>query len=632
MRQTAWAVHVCGLPEHNGKTLQDKPRLWLYTGLTRRSSESRQMDMLTDKDRESKTAASDETPTGMPSLEQLQHWTRILGQAQQRLMERGAALASEQTTGAESFKTVLDRIAKIQTESGHKGFEMWQAMFAQMAGNGRPAAVASKDKRFADPQWHENPVYSLIRQTYLLACETLMRMTDSVDGLDPRQKEKLRFAMRNILDAASPSNFPLTNPQVVQRTLETNGENLRTGMERMLADLERGQLSQTDLKAFRVGDNIAATPGKVVAETPLYQLIQYSPTTETVAETPLIIFPPWINRFYILDLAPEKSFVKWAVDQGLTVFMVSWKSADASMADTVWDDYVVRGQVHAIDTVRDLLNVESVHTIGYCVAGTTLATTLAWLSARGRQDIVKSATLFTAQVDFAEAGEVSLFVDDQQIDLVSQLMTDGYLDGRYLAATFNLLRSNDLIWSYVVNNYLMADDYLPFDLLYWNGDTTNLPAKWLRAYLEDIYRDNRLVAPGSLSIDGTPIDLRKVTVPAYIQAGIDDHIAPAPSVWKVMHHFSGPRRFVLAGSGHIAGVVNPPAKQKYQYWTCEGEPATLEEFRAEAVETKGSWWPDWITWIDMLAPAKIPAKKARQPGKGKLPAIEDAPGRYVKTH
>jgi len=590
--------------------------------------------MLTDKDRDPSAPVAEEASPGTPSLEQLQHWTRLLGQTQQMLLERGATLASERTTGAESFNSALDKIVQIQVESGRKGFEMWQVMFAQLAGNSPPAEAVPlpRDKRFADPQWHENPVYSLIRQTYLLACEALMQIADSVDGLDVRAKEKLRFAMRTVLDAASPTNFPMINPQVVQRTLETNGENLLTGLERMLGDLERGQLSQTDVKAFRVGDNIAVTPGKVVAETPLYQLIQYSPTTESVFETPLVIFPPWINRFYILDLAPEKSFVKWAVDQGLTVFMVSWKSADASMADTVWDDYIVRGQVQAIDTVRDLLDVESVHTVGYCVAGTTLAATLAWLTARGRQDIVKSATFFTAQVDFTEAGEVALFVDDQQIDLVNQLTTDGYLDGRYLAATFNLLRGNDLIWSYVVNNYLMADDYAPFDLLYWNGDTTNLPAKWLRAYLEDIYRDNRLVEPGSLSIDGTPIDLGKVTVPSYIQAGIDDHIAPAQSVWKLMRHFSGPRRFVLAGSGHIAGVVNPPAKQKYQYWTCEGSPATLEEFRAGAMETKGSWWPDWVLWLDLLAPAKVPAKKARRPGKGKLLAIEDAPGRYVMTH
>lgn len=589
--------------------------------------------MLTQDDRIS-TGTENAVP-GMPSLEQFQHWTRILGHAQQLLLERGAALAGGHVPGAESLNAALDKIAAIQTQSGQKSFEMWQAAFAELAGEGGTAGAASaspKDNRFADPRWHDNPVYSLIRQTYLLVCDLLLRLTDSVDGLDARQKGQLRFATQCILDAASPSNFPVTNPEVVQRTIETNGQNLLIGIERMLNDLERGQLSQTDLKAFQVGENIAVTPGKVVVETPLYQLIQYSPATESVYQTPLVIFPPWINRFYILDLSPEKSFVKWAVDHGLTVFMVSWKSADATMADTMWDDYVVRGQVHAIDTVRDLLDVDSVHTIGYCVAGTTLAATAAWLNARGRQDIVKSVTLFTAQVDFADAGELGLFVDDQQIQLVDRLTTDGYLDGRYLAATFNLLRGNDLIWSYVVNNYLKADDYLPFDLLYWNGDSTNLPAKWLRAYLADLYRDNRLVQPDSLSVDGTPLDLRRVTVPTYIQAGVDDHIAPARSVWKLMHHFSGPKRFLLAGSGHIAGVVNPPAKGKYQHWTCDGDPPTLDAFRAAAVETKGSWWPDWLAWIDTLAPAKTAASDARLPGKGKLPAIEDAPGRYVLSH
>ncbi|HEX7822946.1 MAG TPA: alpha/beta fold hydrolase, partial [Sphingobium sp.] len=349
-----------------------------------------------------------------------------------------------------------------------------------------------------------------------------------------------------------------------------------------------------------------------------------------VYETPLIIFPPWINRFYILDLSPEKSFVRWAVEQGLTVFMVSWKSADASMAETMWDDYV-SAQVDAIDTVRALLDVDSVHAIGYCVAGTTLAATLAWLEVRGRQDIVKSATFFTAQVDFADAGDLKVFVDNQQIQMVERLVTDGFLDGRYLAATFNLLRGNDLIWSYVVNNYLLADDYSPFDLLYWNGDTTNLPAKWLRAYLQDLYRDNRLVQADSLSVDGTPIDLRRITVPAYIQAGVEDHIAPARSVWKMVNHISGPYRFLLAGSGHIAGVVNPPVKQKYQYWTCDETVGSLDEFRARATETKGSWWPDWAAWIAEQAPEQVPATKARKPGKGRLPALEDAPGRYVLT-
>jgi polyhydroxyalkanoate synthase len=346
----------------------------------------------------------------------------------------------------------------------------------------------------------------------------------------------------------------------------------------------------------------------------------------------LVIFPPWINRFYILDLNPKKSFIRWAVEQGLTVFMVSWRSADESMAETSLDDYVLRGQVDAIDTIRELLGVGQVHAIGYCVAGTTLAATLALLEARGEADKVKSATFFTAQVDFSEAGDLNLFVADETLQLIDQIAADkGYLDGRYMAATFNMLRGRDLIWNYVGNNYLLGEDYPPFDLLHWNGDTTNLPAKWHNAYLRDFYRDNKLVQAGGITIDGTPINIGKVRTPTYVQAGREDHIAPAHSVWKISHHFQGPLRFVLAGSGHIAGVVNPPEAQKYQYWTNEAKAATLEEFIAGATETKGSWWPDWLGWIEAQDGKKVPAKGARVPGKGKMKALEDAPGSYVKA-
>lgn len=400
----------------------------------------------------------------------------------------------------------------------------------------------------------------------------------------------------------------------------------------MLADLDKGQLTHTDPDAFTLGVNIATTPGKVVRETPLYQLIQYEPTTKKVFETPLIIFPPWINRFYILDLNEKKSFIRWAVARGITVFVVSWKSADESMADVTQDDYVLRGQVDAINTVRDLLDVPSVNTIGYCVAGTTLAMTLAYLAAQGEADKVESATFFTAQVDFTMAGDLTLFIDDMQTRLIEQLgQGDGYLDGRYMAATFNLLRGRDLIWNYVVNNYLMGEDYPAFDLLHWNGDTTNLPAKWHKNYLKDFYRDNKLAEPGGLSVDGVPVDLRKVKTPAYVQAGREDHIAPPESVWKITEHFAGPLKFLLAGSGHIAGVVNHPGAQKYQYWTNTRGADTLEDFIAGARETPGSWWPDWLKWLEGHSGSRVAAKKARNPGKGKLKALEDAPGSYVRS-
>jgi polyhydroxyalkanoate synthase subunit PhaC len=569
----------------------------------------------------------------VPSLEQMQQWTQIIGRGQQMMLEHTTRLMSD---GKQPFDT--SALTRLNTDFVNESVALWQRFVdgsGWMKTTPDPAPpespAARKDRRFADPAWEKHPLFDLLRQGYLLTSEYMTKLVDNVDGLDPRQKEKIRFATGGIVDAMSPSNFLLTNPAVLEKTMESGGENLLKGLKHMLADLEKGQLTHTDGSHFEVGRNIAATPGKVIHETPLYQLIQYSPSTETVLETPLIIFPPWINRFYILDLAPEKSFVKWAVDQGLTVFMVSWKSADETMVDIEWDDYILRGQVDAIDTVRGLLDVPRVHTIGYCVAGTTLAATLALLSARGEADKVASATFFTAQVDFTQAGDLTLFVNYEQLAMIDRLTTSGVLDGRYMAATFNLLRGRDLIWNYVVNNYLLGQDYAPFDLLHWNGDTTNLPAKWHRGYLKDLYRDNKLVRAGEMHVDGTAIDLSLVKTPAYIQAGREDHIAPPQSVWKLVDHFTGPHRFVLAGSGHIAGVVNPPAANKYQYWTSETPAKTLEQFIEQAKETRGSWWPDWIEWIRKGTPDATAVEGGRKPGEGSLPALEDAPGRYVRT-
>ena len=500
------------------------------------------------------------TDAKTPSLEDMQHWTWVMGRAQQMLMENGLPGTAGDATALPVIPGLTDP-ATIQRAQNFwaDSLELWQHFLDPKAKPREEPEAHARDKRFKDPAWRENPVFDWIRQSYFLISDHMMQGVDALDGVDEKQKEQLRFAARGFLEAMSPSNFPATNPVVLEKTIETGGENLLKGLQNMLADLSKGQLTHTDPDAFAVGRNLAMTPGKVVHRTPLYELIQYSPTTENVLAVPLVIFPPWINRFYILDLTPEKSFIRWAVEQGITVFMVSWKSADASLKDIVWDDYIA-AQIEAVDVIRDALSVESVHTIGYCVAGTTLAATLAVLAARGEAEKVKSATFFTAQVDFKNAGELLHFVDDEQLETIAKLSPDGFLDGRYMALTFNLLRGRDLIWNYVTNNYLLGKDYMPFDLLHWNGDTTNLPAKWHLSYLTDLYRDNLLVKPGALSAGGTPIDLTRVQTPSYIQAGREDHIAPVESVWEITRQFSGPMTFVLAGSGHIAGVVNPPAQ------------------------------------------------------------------------
>ena len=563
----------------------------------------------------------------------LVRWTEAMARAQAMVTKfaarqgTGAALPDDPLGLAATWGAVMTAAAADPAKliaSGAKlltdQMALWQAFLT-----GAPAAspvAAVKDKRFAGPAWSDAPVFDFLRQSYLLASDAILQATADVD-LDPAAKAKALFAARQFVDALSPANFPLTNPEVLVATRDSGGENLLNGLEHMVADLERGRMRMTDESAFEVGRDVAATPGKVVFENRLFQLIQYTATTQEVFATPLLIFPPWINKFYILDLTAEKSFIRWAIAQGLTVFVVSWKNADRSIADATLDSYVAEGQLTALAEVLRRTGAGSAHVVGYCVAGTVLAATLALLEAKGQADRIASATFFTAQVDFADAGDLKLFTDDAGIAAVEANASDGVTDGRALAATFNMLRPNDLIWGYVVNNYLLGKDYFPFDLLYWNSDATNVPSCWHLTYLKDMYRDNLLVRPGGITVAGVPIDLRTVQTPSYIQAGRDDHIAPAKSVYKMTQVFTGPLRFVLAGSGHIAGVVNPPAAKKYQYWTADTLPPTLDEFVAVAAETKGSWWPDWLAWLTPRSGAQVPA---RVPEGG----IEDAPGRYVK--
>ena len=533
---------------------------------------------------------------------------------------------------ADQFMKLFGQSAVATTDplkAYRAALDAWGAVLEPLAKAGRDK-VDTSDRRFTATQW-EHPVFDLVRQSYQVMSEYMLTAADQLVGLADHDKAKMDFALRSIIEAMSPANSPFTNPVALERAMETNGASLISGMQNLIQDMQRGQITHTDPTAFKLGENIAATKGKVVHQTPLYQLIQYDPTTEDVLETPLIIFPPWINRFYILDLTAEKSFIKYCVDQGITVFVVSWKSADSTMKDIVWDDYIA-AQIDAIDTVRSGLDVPDVHAIGYCVAGTTLAATLSILAATDAADKVRSATFFTAQVDFSTSGELLHFIDDQQIAMMEALSApQGYMDGRFLALTFNMLRGKDLIWSTVVKNYLLGEDYPAFDLLHWNGDVTNLPAKWHRNYVIDLYRDNRLVKPDDLSALGTPIDLRRVKTATYIQAGREDHIAPAESVWKLQDHFTGPMKFVLAGSGHTAGVVNPPAQMKYQYWTNNAAAPSLDAFIEGATETKGSWWPDWIAWLTDKGNTRVPATGGRQPGQGTLKALESAPGSYVKA-
>jgi polyhydroxyalkanoate synthase len=486
------------------------------------------------------------------------------------------------------------------------------------------------DNRFKDPDWSEAHYFDFWKQAYLITSRWAEDLTRKTEGVDEKTRQRALFYLNQMLSALSPSNFPLTNPEVIRTTLATNAENLVQGMAHFVHDLEQSKdllrVSQTDLSAFEVGRNLAVTPGKVIFQNDLIQLIQYAPTTEEVYERPLLIVPPWINKYYILDLTPEKSFVKWAVGQGFTVFLVSWVNPDATLAQKTFEDYMHEGILAAIDAVIRQTGSQKVNALGYCVGGTLLACTLAYMAAKGDHRVA-SASFLTAQVDFSQAGDLLVFIDDTQLKALEEMMAEqGYLDGSRMAAVFNMLRPRDLIWPYVVNNYLLGKKPFPFDLLFWNADSTRLPAANHAFYLREFYHLNRL-AKGEMQLGGVALDLSRVKLPIYELFTREDHIAPAESVFRGSKLFGGMVRHVMAGSGHIAGVVNPPDKKKYQHWT-DGKPGTLEEWSATARETKGSWWPDWAGWLAQHSGAKIPA---RDPSNGPLWAIEDAPGSYVKA-
>jgi polyhydroxyalkanoate synthase len=533
---------------------------------------------------------------------------------------------------AEYWLSDPQRAVEVQTGLGKAYLELWMAASKRLAGEtiAPVAAPAPGDKRFADPEWSSNQFYDFMKQAYLLTTQWSERLVKNAD-LDEHTRHKAEFYVKQIGNAIAPSNFVLTNPEVMRETLSSNAENLVRGMSMLAEDIEAGhgnlKIRQSDASKFAVGKNLAMTPGKVIFQNELMQLIQYTPVTENVLKRPLLIIPPWINKFYILDLNPEKSFIKWCVDQGLTVFVISWVNPDAHLAAKSFEDYMRAGPLAALDAIKQATGEDDVNAIGYCVGGTLMAVTLAWMAAKGDKRIA-SATFFAAQVDFTHAGDLMVFVDEEQLKSLEHKMAErGYLEGSNMANAFNMLRSNDLIWPYVISNYLKGKQPYPFDLLYWNSDSTRMPAANHMFYLRNCYLDNKL-SKGQMVIDNVQLDLGEVTIPVYNLATREDHIAPAKSAFLGSKFFGGPVKYVLAGSGHIAGVVNPPGKPKYQYWTGDTPVGNLERWLTTATEHPGSWWPDWVEWIKAQKGETV---SAREPGGGVLPPIEDAPGSYVKV-
>jgi polyhydroxyalkanoate synthase subunit PhaC len=533
---------------------------------------------------------------------------------------------------AEYWLSDPQRAVEVQATLGKAYLDLWASAVKRMAGEPTEPVVKAEpnDKRFADPEWSSNQFYDFLKQAYLLTTRWADQLVKNA-SVDDHTRHKAEFYVRQIGNAIAPSNFVLTNPELMRETLNENAENLVRGMHMLAEDIEAGQgslkLRQSDASKFAVGKNLALTPGKVIFQNELMQLIQYSPTTETVLKRPLLIIPPWINKFYILDLNPEKSFIKWCVAQGLTVFVISWVNPDARLAAKGFEDYMREGPLTALDVIKEVTGADDVNAIGYCVGGTLMAVTLAWMAAKGDERIA-SATFFAAQVDFTHAGDLMVFVDEDQLKTLEKNMAErGYLEGKKMANAFNMLRSNDLIWPYVISNYLKGKQPYPFDLLYWNSDSTRMPAANHMFYLRNCYLENKL-SKGQMVIDNLRLDLGDVTVPVYNLATREDHIAPAKSAFLGSKFFGGPVKYVLSGSGHIAGVVNPPGKPKYQYWTGDAPLGSLDKWLEKATEHPGSWWPDWIEWIKQQAGETVPA---REPGGGKYQPIEDAPGSYVKV-
>ena len=522
-------------------------------------------------------------------------------------------------------------VASAQIDLFYNTLGIWHKTAERMLMLRARDADAPKDKRFKHPEWSENAVFNFVKDSYLVAAESILSAIRDVKGMDEASARRVDFYTRQFVDALSPSNFVATNPEVLTATLASGGQNLLRGLENLLADLERGNgrlaITMTDMKAFRLGENIATTPGKIVYQNELMQLIQYTPSTREVRRRPLLIVPPWINKFYVLDLQPKNSFIKWAVDQGHTVFAISWVNPDEKLAAKGFENYMLEGPLAALDAIESATGERSVNAIGYCLGGTLLASTAAYSAAKG-DDRITSATYFATLVDFTEVGDMAVFIDEEQLASLERRMRErGYLEAQDMATAFNMLRANDLIWSFVVSNYLLGKEHIPVDLLFWNSDSTRMPAAMHSFYLRKMYQQNLLAKPGGITLADTPIDLSKVRTPTFILATREDHIAPWKSTYAATRLYSGPIKFVLSDAGHMAGVISPPGT-KYGHWANDKLPSSPDEWFGGATPNQGSWWPLWDQWVTQLDSGRVPA---REPGGGKLTIIEDAPGSYVRV-
>ncbi|HRD34420.1 MAG TPA: class I poly(R)-hydroxyalkanoic acid synthase [Rhodocyclaceae bacterium] len=571
-----------------------------------------------------------------------QRASSLISEHVQRQLKKGVATPSDELGIAQAFMDMMAKLlsnpyklAQSQMNLVWDYFSLWQhSMLRFMGMQAAPVAQPEKgDKRFKDEQWEEHFLFDFVKQSYLIAARHVHDTVCCVQGLDEHAQKKVNFFTRQYIDALSPSNFAMTNPEVFRETVKSGGQNLLKGLNNLLRDMEDGggqlRVKMTDTSAFELGKNVATTPGKVVFETEMMQLLQYSPSTGTVLKKPLLIVPPWINKFYILDLREKNSYIKWCVDHGHTVFVVSWVNPDSNQSEKTFESYVTEGVLAALDAIEQQTGEKEVNAAGYCLGGTLLATTLAYLAAK-KQKRIASATFFTTMTDFAEPGELGVFIDEQQVSSLEKKMFErGYLEGSEMAGTFNMMRANDLIWSFVVNNYLLGKDPFPFDLLYWNSDSTRMPARMHSFYLRSMYMNNLLVQPGGVEIAGVPIDLGKIKVPCYFISTIEDHIAPWKSTYAGARNFGGPVRFVLGGSGHIAGIVNPPAANKYGFWVNASAKLaeTADQWFEGAQQQAGSWWTDWNAWVASQDAEQV---APRDPANGKLTPLEDAPGSFVK--